>query len=87
MLPKLTPHCTAGTGVEVVGGAETGGGVVWGERLRIFLPLPLLLLFLAVFAAKDMAQVEALSLLGLGVAASEEDGLTNGPHFLKIDCW
>ena len=57
--------------------------MVWGERLRIFLPLPLFLLFLAAFAADDMAQ--ALSLLGLGVAASEEVGLTNGPHFLKID--
>ena len=35
---------------------------MWGERLRIFLPLPLLLLFFAAFAAKDMAAVEALSL-------------------------
>ena len=60
--------------------------MVWGQRLQIFLPLPLLLLFLAVFAAKEMAQVEALSLLGLGVAASEEVGLTNSPHFLKNDC-
>ena len=59
---------------------------MWGERPRIFLPLPLLLLFLAVLVAKDMAQVEALSLLGLGVAACEEVGLTNGPLFLKIDC-
>ena len=61
--------------------------MVWGERLQIFLPLPLLLLFLAAFAAEDMAHVEALSLLGLGVAASEEDGLKNGPHFLRINCW
>ena len=83
MLPK-TPGCAAGTCAEVAGGAETRGGVIWGESLQIFLPLPLLLLFLAVFAADDMAQVEALSLLGLGVAASEEDGLTNGPQFLKI---
>ena len=78
---------TIGTGVKVLGGAEMGGGVVWGERLRIFLPFPLILLFLAAFAAEDMAAVEALSLLGLGAAASEEDGLMNGPHFLKIDCW
>ena len=60
--------------------------MVWGERLWIFFPLHLLLLFLAAFVAEDMAQVEALSLLGLGVTASEEVGLTNGPHFLKIDC-
>ena len=78
--------CAAGTGVEVLGGAEMGGGVVWGDGLWIFLPFPLLLLFLAVIVAEDMAQVEALSLLGLGVAACEEVGLTNSPLFLKIDC-
>ena len=60
--------CTAGTGVKVLGGAEMGGGVVWGERLWIFLPFPLLLLFLAVFAAEDTAAVEA-SFLDLGAAA------------------
>ena len=38
--------CTAGTGVEVAEGAETGGGVTWGE-IPSFLPFPLLLLFLA----------------------------------------
>ena len=85
VLPK-TPGCAAGTGVEVVGGPETGGGVMWGERPQIFLPLPLRLLFLAALVAKHVAQVEALSLLGLGVAACEEVGLTNGPIFLKIDC-
>ena len=85
MLPK-TPDCDAGTDVEVVGGAEMGGCVMWEERLRIFLPLPLLLLFLATLVAEDMAQVEALSLLGLGVAACEEVGLRNGQLFLKIDC-
>ena len=81
-----TPGCAAGTGVEVVGSAEMGGGVMWKERLQIFLPLPLLL-FMAVFVTKDMAQVEALSLLGLGVATREEVGLMNSPHFLRIDCW
>ena len=61
---------------------------VWcGEKDCGSFPLPLLHLFLAVFAAEDMVAVEALSLLGLGAAACEEDGLTNGPHFLKIDCW
>ena len=59
---------TAGTGVKVLGGAEMGGGVVWGERLWIFLSFPLLLLFLAAFAAEDMAAIEALS-LDLGAAA------------------
>ena len=43
--------------------------MTWGERPLINLPLPLLLLFLAMLDAKDMAQVEALSLLGLGAAA------------------
>ena len=57
----------------------------WGERPLTNLPLPLLLLFLAVLVAEDMAQVEALSLLGLGVTACEVVSLTNGPHFLKID--
>ena len=60
--------------------------MIWGERPRIFLPLPLILLLLAALVAEDMAQVEALSLLGLGVATCEEVGLTNGPLFLKIDC-
>ena len=68
MLMKLA-GCTAGTGDEVAEGAETGGGATWGYRPWIFLPLPLLLLFLAVLAAEDMAQVVALSLPGLDVAA------------------
>ena len=85
MLTKTT-DCAAGTGVEVAEGAKTEGGLKWGERLLVFLPLPLLLIFLARLVAEDMAQVEALSLLGLGVAACEEVGLTNGPLFLKIDC-
>ena len=85
MLPK-TAGCTAGTGVEVAGGAETGGGVTWGERPWIFLPFPLLLLFLATLLAKDMAHVVALSLPGLGVAAFEEVGLMKDPLFLKVDC-
>ena len=59
---------------------------MWGERPWIFLPFPLLLLFLAALVAKDMTQVEALSLLGMGVAAREDVGLTNGPLFPKIDC-
>ena len=59
---------------------------MWEERPWLFLPLPLLLLFLAALVAEDMVQMEALSLLGLGVAACEEVGLTNGPLFLKIDC-
>ena len=57
---------------------------MWGEIPWIFLPLPLLL-FLAKLVAQDKAQVEALSLLGLGVAACEEVGLTKGPLFLKIE--
>ena len=85
MLPK-TADCAARTGIEVAEGAETGGGVIWGERPWIFLPLPLLLLFLAALVAEDMAQVVALSLPGLGVAALEEVGLMKGPLFLKIDC-
>ena len=60
MLPK-TPGCAAGTGVEVAGSAETGGGVMWGERPWIFLPLPLLLLFFTILVAEKMAPVEALS--------------------------
>ena len=59
---------------------------MWGERPWIFLPFPLLLLFLAMLLAKDMAQVVALSLPGLDMAAIEEVGLMNGPLFLKIDC-
>ena len=81
-----TADCEAGTSIEVAGGAEIGGGVMWGERPCIFLPLPLLLLFLAVLVAEDMAQVVALSLPGLGVAALEEVGLIKGLLFLKIDC-
>ena len=60
--------------------------MTWGDRPLINLPLPLILLFLVLLVAEDIAQVEALSLLGLGVAACEELGLTNGPLFLKIDC-
>ena len=59
---------------------------MWGERPQIFLPFPLLLLFLSALVAKDMVQVEALSLLGLGVAACEKVGLMNSLLFLKIDC-
>ena len=55
-----------------------------GEKPWIFLPFPILLLFLATLLAKDMAQVVALSLLGL-VAALEVVGLTKGPLFLRID--
>ena len=80
-----TAGCTAGTGNEVAKGAETGGGATWGDRPLINLPLPLLLHFLAVLAAKDQAQVVALSLPGL-VAALEVVGFTKGPLFLKIDC-
>ena len=58
---------------------------MWEERPWIFLPLPLLLLFLAMLLAKDMVQVVALSLPGL-VAALEVVGLMKGPLFLKIDC-
>ena len=49
------------------------------------LSLPLLLVFLAALLAKELAQEEALSLSGLGVAAFEKRGLTKGPHFLRID--
>ena len=80
-----TAGYTAGTDSEVSEGAEAGGGATWGERPWIFLPLPLLLLFLAVLLAEDMAQEMALSLPGL-VAALEEVGLTKGPLFLRIDC-
>ena len=81
-----TAGCTAGTGEEVAEGAKTGEGATWGERPWIFLSLPLLLFFLAALVAEDIAQVEALSLLGLGVTACEEVGLMNSPLFLKIDC-
>ena len=57
--------CSAGTGVEVLGGAETGGGIGWGDKPLIFLPFPLLLLFLSTLWAEDKAQVEPLSLPGL----------------------
>ena len=80
-----TVGCSAGTGVEVAEGAETVGGATWGYRPLINLPLPLLLLFLAVLVAKDMAQVMALSLPGL-IAALEVVGLMKGLLFLKIDC-
>ena len=83
MLPKFA-DCTAGTGVEVAKGAETGGGFTWGERPLINLPLPLHLLFFGALIAEDMAQVTALSFAGL-VAALEEEGLTKGPLFLMID--
>ena len=83
MLMK-TAGCTAGTGDEVAKGAETGGVATWGDTPLINLLLPLLLLFLAVLAAEDMAQVVALSLPGL-VAALEVVGLTKGPLFLRID--
>ena len=56
-----------------------------GGRPWVFLPEPLLLFFLAALLAEDMAQVMALSLLSL-ITAKEEMGLTNGPHFLRIDC-
>ena len=56
MLGK-TADCKAGTGVEVAGSAETGGGMTWGERPLINLPLPLLLLFLATLVAKNMVHV------------------------------
>ena len=59
---------------------------MWGERSWIFHPLPLLLLFLAMLLAEDMAQVVALSLPGLVVAAFEEVCLMKGPLFLRIDC-
>ena len=84
MLMK-TAGCAAGTGNEVAKGAETGGGATWGDRPWIFLPLPLLLLFLAVLAVVNMAQLVALSLPGL-VAALVVVGLTKGPLFLGIDC-
>ena len=84
MLPKFA-DCTAGTGIEVAKGAETGGGATWGERPWIFLPLPLLLLFFGALIAKDMTQVTALSFAGM-VAALEVVGLTNGPLFLRMDC-
>ena len=84
MLMK-TAGCAAGTGDEVAKGAETGGGAMWGDRPWIFIPLPLLLLFLVVLLAEDMAQEMALSLPGL-VATLEEMGLTKGPLFLRIDC-
>ena len=80
-----TAGCTAGTGVDVAEGAETGGGATWGDRPWIFLPLPLLLLFLGELIAEDIAQVTALSFAGL-TAALEEVGLMKGPLFLKIDC-
>ena len=51
----------------------------------MFLPFPLLLLFLAMLLAEDMAHVVALSLTGLGVAAFEEVGFKKGPLFLRID--
>ena len=84
MLMKIA-GCTAGTGDEVAEGAETGGGATWGDRPWIFLPLPLLLLFLGALIAEDMAQVTALSFAGL-TAALEVVGLTKGLLFLKIDC-
>ena len=59
--------------------------MTWGERPWIFLPFPLLLLFLATLLAEDMVQVVALSFPGLGVAAFEEVGLMKGPLFLKIN--
>ena len=52
MLPKFA-DCTAGTGVEVAKGAETGGGFTWGERPLINLPLPLHLLFFGALIAED----------------------------------
>ena len=32
--------CTAGTGVEIAEGAETGGGVIWGEIIPPFSSTP-----------------------------------------------
>ena len=83
VLPK-TGGCAAGTSVEVAGGAKTGGGATWKERTWTFLPFLLILLFLAVLLAEDLAQEVAFS--GLGVAALEGVGLTTGPLFLRIDC-
>ena len=85
MLPK-TAGCAAGTSVEVAEGAKTGGGVTGGERPWNFLPLPLLLLFVATLLAKDLAQEMTLSSSGLDIAAFEEVGLMKGPLFLRIDC-
>ena len=59
---------------------------MWGEKPWIFLPFPLLRLFLAALLAEDMAQVVALSLPGVVAVAFEEVGLMKCPLFLRIDC-
>ena len=70
--------CSAGTGVEVLGGTETGGGIGWGDKPLIFLPFPLLLLFLSTLWAEDKAQVEPLSLPGLLDVVEEVGGFDEG---------
>ena len=67
---------SSGTGVEVLGRTETGGGIGWGDKPLIFLIFPLPLLFLSTLWAKDKAQVEPLSLPGLLNVVEEGVGLT-----------
>ena len=62
---------------------------MWAGSPWVFLPLPLLLFFLATFCAEETAQDGTLWAPGLTcvLPSLREAGLMNGPLFLMMACW
>ena len=68
----------------LVGWGLKWGGVVFGGSPWVFLPLPLLLFYLAEPAAEETVFV---GLPPRGLLALDVVGRTKGPHFLRICCF